>query len=64
MNKTIHDIAFNLVERGNNKENLFTHYANYIHLLTALHDAINSPKGVVPESAEKFYCVSYYKEKK
>jgi hypothetical protein len=37
---------------------------NRIHqLLIALHDAINSPKGVVPKSAEEFYCPNYYDNK-
>jgi len=55
MNKTLQDVAGNLSKQG-------FEYMNYIQLLTALHDAINSPKGVVPESAERFYCVSYYNE--
>ena len=29
-------------------------------LLTALHDAINRPKGVVPKSADKFYDQTWY----
>ncbi len=33
-------------------------------LLIALHDAINRPMGVVPDSADKFYCHEYYKNKK
>ena len=33
------------------------------HLHAALHDAINSPKGVVPESAERFYDQDYYDKK-
>ena len=53
MSRTIDDIAFDL----NNNE--FSH-TYFLQLLTALHDAINSPKGVVPESADKFYCVGYY----
>jgi len=31
-------------------------------LLIALHDAIERPKGVVPDSADKFYCHEYYKK--
>jgi len=53
MNETLQDVADNLSKQG-------FEYMNYIQLLTALHDAINSPKGVVPESADKFYCVGYY----
>ena len=53
MNETLQDVADNLSKQG-------FEYMNYIQLLTALHDAINAPKGVVPESAEKFYCVGYY----
>ena len=31
-------------------------------LLTALHEAINSSKGVVPKSADKFYIQDYYND--
>lgn len=36
----------------------------FIELLEALHDAINTPKGVVPKSADRFYCHEYFKDKK
>jgi hypothetical protein len=39
------------------------HSENYKQLLIALHDAINRPKGVVPSSADEFYCQDYYKNK-
>ena len=37
--------------------------AEITHLHAALHDAINSPKGVVPESAERLYVQDYYDKK-
>ena len=35
---------------------------NTIKYKQALHDAINSPKGVVPESAERLYDQEFYKK--
>ena len=64
--KTIDNVAkemmINVIEenKGDIKMSRMKHYLNYIELIECLHDAINSPKGVVPESAEKFYCQDYY----
>jgi len=58
--KTIEDIARNLLVKSNEPIETFNKHESFIQLLTALHDAINSPKGVVPKSAEDFYCSNYY----
>ena len=30
-------------------------------MLIAMHDAIDMPKGIVPDTADQFYCHEYYK---
>ena len=67
----INDMSYKLLcdinEReyeGGNVQRDATIQVQFIELLEALHDAINTPKGIIPVSACKFYCQDYYKDKK
>jgi len=42
-------------EYESNHDTLIIYQRENYRLRAALHDAINSPKGVVPESADEFY---------
>ena len=65
--KTLEKISYNVVHKGKNNNLAPQHQAivqvRVNELLIALHDAINSPKGVVPVSADDFYCYQYYNKK-
>lgn len=66
MSRNLNDISFDIIE--NNKDISPSYRRNadmqvtIKKLLVALHDAINSPKGVVPKSADDFYSHRYYTE--
>lgn len=44
------------------RDTIVIHFPQWEQLLQALHDAINSPKGVVPDSALEFYDPKKYYE--
>ena len=63
----INDMSYKLLcdinEReyeGGNVQRDATIQVQFIELLEALHDAINTPKGIIPDSADRFYCHEYY----
>ena len=67
----IDGMSFNiLTERNNTKypggdaQRNATIQVKFNQLLIALHDAIGSHKGVIPDSADQFYCHEYYKKGK
>jgi len=65
MTRTIDDIAYAMVYENKSDTTLTAKtkmQCEINDLLTALHEAINSPKGVVPKIAESYYCVNYWKQ--
>jgi len=57
--KNLSEISYEMVHKGKPNDNTIVQ-TRINDLLIALHDAINSPKGVVPKSANEFYCQEYY----
>ena len=66
MSRNLSDISYEIVERNQElspPSRQAPDMQNTIdNLLVALHDAINSPKGVVPKTADDFYSHRYYVE--
>ena len=59
----INELSFNILTELNNRQYLGGRVQKNAvlqckinELLIALHDAIDSPKGTIPDSADKFYC--------
>jgi len=64
MSRGIDDISYDIIVQ-NEKITLPTRRSADMQvkineLLVALHEAINSPKGIVPQSADDFYSHRYY----
>ena len=63
INDMSHKLLCDINEReykGGNVQRDATIQVQFIELLEALHDSINTPKGVVPNSADRFYCHEHY----